>query len=663
MTNLSIDIETYSDVNLLKSGVYKYVESPAFEILIFAYSYDDGETHVVDLAQGEKVPDNVIVDMLSVHAVKHAFNSAFEMACISKYFDLKLNASQWRCTMIHALYLGLPGSLDQASSALNIDAKKDKAGKALIKYFSVPCKPTKVNGGRSRNLPEHDLEKWEAFKEYCRQDVVVEKALKQKLNTFPVPDFIWQQWATDHKIVTRGVKMDRQYFMNAIQMDAEDKARITEELREHMGITNPNSDAQFKEWLLHKGVVANSLAKGVIDEIVENVNFRCDKGGEPDEWRQEVLYALTLRSQLKKTSSKKFEAMERATCDDDRCRGLLQFYGANRTGRWAGRLVQIQNLPQNKVKDLHTAREVLEQGDTDLMELLFGDIAFILSQLVRPAFIPSEGNRFIIADYSAIEAITLAFYAGEQWVLDVFAGDGKIYEATASKMFNVPKEKISKGNPEYELRAKGKVATLACGYQGGPNALIAMGALKSGIPESELQGIVDDWRKANPNIKKFWYDCDRAAKEAVRRKTTVKVGNKGIAYRYKKGTLFADLPSGRSLTYMSAKLVEGMYGEQVEYMGLNQETKTWGPRRLYGGILVENLIQAIARDCLAHCLEGLEAADYPVVMHVHDEVIIDKKIGEGSLEEVYEILSRPIPWAPGLALKADGFECDYYQKD
>ncbi|AXN58333.1 DNA polymerase [Bacillus phage Wes44] len=651
MTNLSIDIETYSDVNLGKAGVYKYVESPAFEILIFAYSYDDGPTIVVDLAQGEEVPDNVIVDMLSNHAVKHAFNSAFEMACISKYFDLKLNAKQWRCTMIHALYLGLPGSLDQASSVLNIDAKKDKAGKALIKYFSVPCKATKVNGGRTRNLPEHDLEKWEAFKEYCRQDVVVEKALKQKLNTFPVPQFIWDQWATDHKIVTRGVKMDRQYFMNAIEMDAENKANITKDLVNFMCISNPNSDAQFKGWLALRGVHADSLAKGVMDDLMASTDD------------EEVLYALEQRKSLKKTSSQKFEAMERSTCEDDRCRGLLQFYGANRTGRWAGRLVQIQNLPQNKVKDLHTARETLAEGDAELMEMLFGDIAFILSQLVRPAFIPEVGKRFIIADYAAIEAITLAYYAGEQWVLDVFAGDGKIYEATASNMFGVPKEKIVKGNPEYELRAKGKVATLACGYQGGPNALIAMGALKSGIPESELQGIVDAWRKANPNIKKFWYACNSAAQEAVRRKTTVKVGNKGIAYRYEKGTLFADLPSGRSLTYMGAKLVQGDYGDQVEYMGLDQMTKKWGPRRLYGGILVENLIQAIARDCLAFCLENLEEASYPVVMHVHDEVIIEKEKGEGSLEEVYEIMSRPIPWAPGLKLKADGFECEYYQKD
>ncbi|AFE86269.1 DNA polymerase [Bacillus phage PBC1] len=662
MTNLSIDIETYSSVNLLKSGVYKYVESPDFEILIFAYSYDDGPTHVVDLAQGEELPNNVIVDMLSNHATKHAFNAAFELACIAKHFDLNLNVKQWQCTMVHSLYLGLPASLDQSASVLNVDAQKDKRGKALIKYFSVPCKPTKVNGGRTRNLPEHDPEKWDMYKEYCRQDVEAEKAVKRKLNMFPVPDFVWSQWHTDHKIVTRGVKMDRPYFMNAIKMDAEEKEMLTQKLIDHMGISNPNSDAQFKEWLTERHIRVDSLAKGVIEEITDKVHMKVKDGFLTEYEGRQILYALELRSQLKKTSSKKFEAMERATCMDDRCRGLLQFYGANRTGRWAGRLVQIQNLPQNKVKDLHTAREVLEQGDTDLMELLFGDIAFILSQLVRPAFIPSEGNRFIISDYSAIEAITLAYVAGEQWVLDVFAGDGKIYEATASKMFNVPKESIKKGHPNYELRAKGKVATLACGYQGGPNALIAMGALKSGIPESELQGIVDDWRKANPNIKKLWYNANNAAVEAVRTKKRVHL-TKGIYYRYEKGILFADLPSGRSLTYMGAKLVEGQYGDQVEYMGLDQMTKKWGARRLYGGILVENLIQAIARDCLAFCLDGLEEAGYPVVMHVHDEVIIDKKIGEGSLKEVYEIMSRPIPWAKGLNLKADGFECSYYQKD
>lgn len=663
MTNLSIDIETYSDVDLIKSGVYKYIESPEFEILIFAYSYDDGPEIVVDLAQGEKVPDNVIVDMLSNHATKHAFNSAFEIACISKYFDLKLNVKQWECTMVHALYLGLPGSLDAVAKVLNVDAQKDKRGKNLIKYFSVPCKATKVNGGRTRNLPGHDPEKWQQFLDYCGQDVAAEKAVKRKLNIFPVPDFIWSQWHTDHKIVTRGVKMDRPYFMNAIKMDAVEKEAITNQLKEHMGIDKPNSDPQFKAWLAERGIDAPSLAKGVIDDIVADVETALQSGTMDDITAEEILYAIELRKGLKKTSSQKFEAMERSTCSDDRCRGLLQFYGANRTGRWAGRLVQIQNLPQNKVKDLHTARETLMHGDAELMEMLFGEISFILSQLVRPAFIPDVGKRFIISDYSAIEAITLAYYAGELWVLDVFAGDGKIYEATASNMFGVPKEKIAKGNPEYELRAKGKVATLACGYQGGPGALIAMGALKSGIPESELQGIVDAWRKANPNIKKFWYDCQNAALRAVRTKSTVKVGNKGIAYRYEKGVLFADLPSGRSLTYMGARITDGKYGDQVTYKGKDQKTGQWGDRHLYGGILVENLIQAIARDCLAFCIDNLEDAGYPVVMHVHDEVIIEKEIGEGSLEEVYEIMSRPIPWAPGLKLKADGFECEYYQKD
>lgn len=663
MTNLSIDIETYSSVDLLKSGVYKYIESPDFEILMFAYSYDDEPEQIVDLANGEELPNNVIVDMLSNHATKHAFNSAFEIACIQKHFDMKLNVKQWQCTMVHALYLGLPGSLDAVAKVLNVDAQKDKKGKALIRYFSIPCKPTKVNGGRTRNLPEHDPEKWKMFLDYCKQDVAAEKAVKHKLNIFPVPDFIWSQWHTDHKIVTRGVRMDREYFMKAIQMDADEKDNITVELQNLMRLGNPNSDAQFKAWLAERGIEAPSLAKGVIEEIEDDVNTAVESGYMDEETGKEIMYALELRKGLKKTSSDKFKAMERATCEDDRCRGLLQFYGANRTGRWAGRLVQIQNLPQNKVKDLHTARETLLHGDSELMEMLFGEISFILSQLVRPAFIPSEGNRFIIADYSAIEAITLAYYAGEQWVLDVFAGDGKIYEATASKMFNVPKERIVKGNPEYELRAKGKVATLACGYQGGTGALIQMGALKSGIPEDELEGIVQDWRRANPNIKRFWYACQEAALKAVRMKTTVKVGNKGIAYRYEKGVLFADLPSGRSLTYMGARITDGKYGDQVTYKGKDQKTGQWGDRHLYGGILVENLIQAIARDCLAYCLDGLEDNGYEVVMHVHDEVIIDKKIGEGSLEEVYQILSRPIPWADGLKLKADGFECDYYQKD
>lgn len=663
MTNLSIDIETYSSIDLIKSGVYRYIESPDFEILMFAYSYDDGPEYIVDLKQGEKLPNNVLVDMLSNHATKHAFNSAFEIACIQKHFDIKLNVKQWQCTMVHALYLGLPGSLDAVAKVLNVDAQKDKKGKTLIRYFSLPCKPTKVNGGRTRNLPEHDPEKWQLFLDYCKQDVAAEKAVKKKLNIFPVPDFIWSQWHTDYNIVTRGVMMDREYFMNAIEMDRYEKESLTQQLIEHMGISNPNSDAQFKAWLLDHGLEVGSLAKGEIDGLLEDIEDRMRLGEIDEITGGKLNRAIYLRKGLKKTSSQKFEAMERATCNDDRCRGLLQFYGANRTGRWAGRLVQIQNLPQNKVKDLHTARETLETGDAELMKMLFGEISFILSQLVRPAFIPKPGSRFIISDYSAIEAITLAYYAGEQWVLDVFAGDGKIYEATAANMFKVPKEKIVKGNPEYELRAKGKVATLACGYQGGAGALIQMGALKSGIREDELQPIVDAWRKANPNIKKFWYDCQNAALKAVRMKTTVKVGNKGIAYRYEKGVLFADLPSGRSLTYMSARITDGKFGDQVTYKGKDQKTGQWGDRHLYGGILVENLIQAIARDCLAYCLDGLEEAGYPVVMHVHDEVIIEKEIGEGSLEEVYEIMSRTIPWAKGLKLKADGFECEYYQKD
>lgn len=652
MTNLSIDIETYSSIDLIKSGVYRYIESPDFEILIFAYSYDDGPTHVVDLKQGEELPDNVIIDLLSRHATKHAFNAAFELACIAKHFDLKLNAFDWQCTMIHALYLGLPASLAGVAERLGLDEQKDKAGKNLIKYFSVPCKPTKVNGGRTRNLPEHDPEKWEMYKEYCRQDVVTEKAVKQKLNAFPVPDQEWKNWAIDHRIVTRGVKMDRQLFMNAIQMDQEYKDQVVSDLVEFMEISNPNSDAQFKEWLAGHGMEVDSLAKGVVDDVI---------AAAPNE---SVRYALEQRKNLKKTSVDKFKAMERATCDDDRCRGLLQFYGANRTGRWAGRLVQVQNLPQNKVEDLDNAREMLVHGDLDDMEMLFGEIPFILSQLVRTAFIPEEGKIFYVSDYSAIEARIIAWVAGEEWVLNVFRGDGKIYEATAAQMFGVPVETIRKGHPNYELRAKGKVATLACGYQGGVNALIAMGALKGGIPEEDLPDIVRKWRDANSNIRQLWYDAEKAAVKAVRTKSRVHVA-KGIYYRYERGILFADLPSGRSLTYQKASLEtdERFNKEGVVYWGMDQTTKRWCKKRLYGGLLVENLIQAIARDCLAYCIEGLEEAGFPVVMHVHDEVIVETEEQEGMLEKIYEIMSRKIPWAKDLPLTADGFSCTYYQKD
>lgn len=653
MTVLQIDIETYSSADLKTQGVYRYVESPDFEILLFAYAYDDDPVQVIDMTASKKLPEKILRDLTNPNVIKTAFNANFERVCISKYFGIQMDPHQWRCTMVWSLALGLPGSLEEVAKVLKLEAQKDTRGKNLIKYFSTPCKPTKPNGERTRNLPHHDQEKWQQYIEYNRQDVIVERAIRKKLERFPLPDHEWKLWALDQEINDRGVRLDPVLFRQAIACDAQYEERLMQEAKDLTGLENPNSVAQLKNWLAEHGLDASDgLGKEQMPILIDQA---------PDDKTRRV---LEIRQELAKTSVNKYNAMERSLCVDERARGLLQFCGAGRTGRWAGRLIQVQNLPQNKIEDLALARETLRSGDFELLEILFGPPPFVLSQLIRTAFIPSDEHRFIVADFSAIEARVVAWLADEHWVLDVFRGHGKIYEATAAMMFRVPIETIAKGHQNYELRAKGKVATLACGYQGGPNALIKMGALRSGIAEEELPNIVKKWRETNPNITKLWYEAEEAAIKAVREKTIVPLKH-GVRYRYEHGYLFADLPSGRSLAYANPRIEMDQNFDKYSLVfdGMDQLKKKWMPLRTYGGKLVENLVQAIARDCLAVSLQRLTAEGYNVVMHVHDEVVLDVPRGFGSVGHVTEIMSRPIEWAPGLPLAAAGFEGDFYQKD
>lgn len=653
MTVLQIDLETFSSIDLIKSGVYRYVEAPDFEILLFAYAYDEDPVQVVDLTAFEDLPERVMNDLTNPKVIKTAYNANFERTATSKHFGIECDPLQWRCTSVWALALGLPGYLDGVAEVLKLNVKKDARGKNLIKYFSVPCKPTKVNGERTRNYPHHDPEKWAEYIEYSRQDVVVEREVRKQLERFPIPEHEWKLWALDQRINDRGVRLDPVLFKQAIACDEQYEARLLQEARELTGLENPNSLTQLKGWLMERGLDASDgLSKEYMPILLD---------AAPDDETRRV---LEIRQELSKTSVDKFNAMDRSMCADERARGLLQFCGANRTWRWAGRLIQVQNLPQNKIEDLTLARETLRSGDFELLELLYGAPPSVLSQLIRTALIPSEGCNFIVSDFSAIEARVIAWLADEHWVLDVFRGHGKIYEATAAQMFKVPFETIKKGHPNYELRAKGKVATLACGYQGGPNALIAMGALRSGIPEDELPGLVKQWRKANPNIEKLWYATEEAAVTAVREKTTVKVAH-GVQYRYKQGMLFADLPSGRSLAYVNPRIKpDPNFGKEgLVFDGMDQVKKKWMSHRTYGGRLVENLVQAIARDCLAESLVRLDDAGYAIAIHVHDEVVLETPIGFETLDEVTEIMGRPIEWAPGLPLSAAGFVCSFYQKD
>lgn len=647
MKTLAIDIETYSSVDLIKSGVYAYTEALDFEILLFAYAFDDEPIQIIDLAQGEKLPPELLAALTSSKVIKTAYNANFERTCIAKHFDLLMLPDQWRCTAVHATTLGLPGNLDGVAKSMKLEAQKDKAGKALIRYFSIPCKPTKANGGRTRNLPEHDPEKWEKFKAYCIQDVEVERAIRKRLIKYEVPQSEQSLWALDQEINDRGVRVDTELVKHAIACDTSYQNKLIAEAKELTGLENPNSVSQLKAWLEEKGLKVTSLNKDAISKMI-------DKSED-----ETVKRVLKLRQELSKTSVKKYQAIERALCQDNRVRGLLQFYGAGRTGRWAGRLVQVQNLPQNKLSDLDTARNLLKAGQYEMIELLFDQVPFVLSQLIRTAFIPSEGCRFIVSDFSAIEARVIAWLSGEKWRLEVFNTHGKIYEASAAQMFNVPVESITKGNP---LRQKGKIAELALGYQGGKGALIQMGALDMGLKEEELPELVDAWRESNANIVKFWYDVEKAAISAVRDRKEQRLQH-GLLFFYESGILFIQLPSGRRLAYARPKLIrdERFGKDALTYEG--SENGKWTRLNTYGGKLTENIVQAVARDCLAVALKRLDAAGYRTVMHIHDEAVLDTEEGTGSLEHVEKVMGEPISWAKGLPLTADGFVAHYYKKD
>lgn len=658
MKTLAIDVETYSSADIKKTGAYKYCEAPDFEIMLFAYAFDDEPVQIIDLMQGEIIPPEVRVALVDPKILKTAFNANFERNTIGKnyfkachvYKDCAMNPEQWDCTMVRALRLGLPGSLDMVGKALNLeeDKQKMKEGKALINYFCKPCKPTKVNGGRTRNLPEHDLEKWELFKQYCIRDVEVEREIRNKLSRYRVLDKEKKLWNLDQVINDRGINLDVELIENAIKCDEEYSLRLKEEAIKLTGLSNPNSAAQLKKWLSDKvGYEVTSLTKDSIPGLIENASDNS------------VIRVLALRQLMAKTSIKKYQAMLEARKEDNRVRGLLQFYGANRTGRWAGRLVQVQNLPQNHLPDLDDARNCIKEGRFDDAEFLFDSIPDTLSQLIRTAFIPSEGNRFIVSDFSAIEARVIAWYASENWRLEVFKTHGKIYEASASQMFKVPIEAVTKGS---DLRQKGKIAELALGYGGSVGAIMSMDKSKS-IPEEELPGLVKSWRFANPNITKFWWDCDKAAKKAINERTTVSM-QFGLKFSYDPGVLFIELPSGRRLSYLIPKIEEGSHGSDViTYEGMEQTSKQWTTLQTYGPKLVENIVQATARDCLGETMLRVEEAGYQIVMHVHDELVLDVPKEFGSLEEVNEIFALPIKWAPGLPLKADGYECSYYMKD
>ncbi|WP_079525420.1 DNA polymerase [Solibacillus isronensis] len=649
MNLLSIDIETYSSVDLIKSGVYAYCESADFEILLFAFAVDDDDVEIVDLASGEKIPDDIVSAILDPAVIKTAYNANFERTCLAKHFHQPMPPDQWRCSSVHALMLGLPGYLDGVAKCLKLKEQKMKEGKALIRYFSVPCKPTKVNGGRTRNLPEHDLEKWGTFKDYCKQDVEVERQIRKKLEVFSIPKVEQQLWELDQKINDVGVLIDKSLVINAIQADESFQNDLFKEAVCLTGLENPNSPTQLKGWLLKQGIEVSSLTKKNVETLMGEVE------------NLEVKRLLELRQAMSKTSVKKYEAMDRSICPDQRIRGLLQFYGANRTGRWAGRLVQIQNLPRNSLKDLQIAKGLLKSGNYEALELLFSSVSDVLSQLIRTAFIPSQGNRFIVADFSAIEARVIAWLGGERWRMDVFQSHGKIYEASAAQMFKVPIETIDKGSP---LRQKGKIAELALGYGGSKGALMQMGALEMGLTEDELPELVSAWREANPNIVKLWWGIEAAAIKAVKEKAVVKM-QYGLTFHYTKGILFITLPSGRSLAYVRPRIgIDERFGkEQLTYEGTEQGSKQWGRIPTYGGKLTENIIQAVARDCLAVSMLRLDEAGYRINFHVHDEVILDVPVGKGSMEEVEIIMGQSIDWAPGLPLGADSFETYYYKKD
>ena len=641
---MGIDIETYSSAPLPRCGVYRYCDAPDFEIFLFSYAFDDNPVKTIDLASGETLPKEVISALEDPNIIKVAYNAQFERVCLSRYLGRWLDPRQWRCTMVMAAYLTLPGRLADAAVTLGTTEKKMEEGKDLIRYFSVPCKPTKTNGGRTRNLPTDAPEKWAVYRQYNAQDVEVERAIRKALEKYPLPEQEWELYALDQQINDRGVRVDKKLVKNAIAVDAVFAQAAYQRAKELTGLENPGSVNQLKAWLADQDMPMESLAKKIVQE----------KAAQTDGIVAEL---LNLRLELSKTSVKKYEAMARCVCRDGRVHGLLQFYGANRTGRWAGRLVQAQNLPQNHLPDLELARDIVKIGDEELLDTLFASVPGTLSELIRTAFIPKDGCRFLVADFSAIEARVLAWLANEEWVLEEFRGQGKIYEATASRMFHIPQESIVKGNPNYEYRQKGKQATLSCGYGGGVGALKAMGAK---MPEEEMQPLVDAWRAANPNIVAFWNALDRAARAIIRRKTSARIGK--VALYWQDDKMFMRLPSGRNLCYQSPHFTENRFGsDAIGYYAPNA-TGQMVVQETFGGKLAENATQAIARDILAHALLTLEKNGYPVVFHVHDESVIEKPIGQGSLEEACRLMAIAPDWAEDLPLRADGYECAYYQK-
>ena len=662
MKTISIDIESYSDVNLAKCGVYKYAESPAFEILLFGYAVDGGKVQVVDLAQGESIPDEILDALTDESVTKWAFNASFERICLSRYLsDLGmsldpfhdhhplsqecarfLNPAGWKCSMVWSAYMGLPLSLEGVGAVLNLDSQKMKEGKDLIRYFCVPCKETKPNGGRTRNFPQHMPDKWALFKSYNKRDVEVEMAIQERLRNYPVPESVWDEYHLDQEINDRGILIDRMLVSQAVAMDARSRESLMDELKERTGLENPNSVTQMLGWLEEHGMKTDSLGKKNVQELLKTA-------AEP------LRSVLLLRQKLAKSSVRKYQAMEMTACKDGRARGMFQFYGANRTGRFAGRHIQLQNLPRNDMPDLSEARELVRQGNYEALEILYNSIPDVLSQLIRTAFIPRKGLKFVVSDFSAIEARVLSWLAGETWRSDVFARNGDIYCASASSMFGVPVEKHGING---HLRQKGKIAELALGYGGSVGALKAMGAMDMGLSEDELYPLVQSWRSANPHIVDFWWQVDAAVKTAIKEHISMRAGC--IRFRYQSGMLFIQLPSGRQLSYVKPRIGENRFGgESVTYEGIGA-TKKWERLESYGPKFVENIVQGISRDILCYAMQTLRCC--AIVGHVHDELIIecDRDV---SVDAICEQMGRTPPWAERLLLRADGYECEFYQKD
>lgn len=646
MQTLSIDLETFSSQPLQKTGVYRYIESPDFEILLFAYSVDGGSVQQIDLACGEKIPPAILAALEDDKVIKWAFNANFERICLSRFLGYPtgdyLEPDSWKCSMVWAAYMGLPLSLEGAGAVLGLEKQKLSEGKDLIKYFCQPCAPTKSNGQRTRNLPKHSPDKWLAFKRYNIRDVETEMSIQARLSKYPVPDSVWEEYHLDQEINDRGVGLDMELVRQAIQMDGRSRSELTQAMKELTSLDNPNSVQQMKQWLADNGVETDTLGKKAVAELLKTA---------PPELQK----VLTLRQQIAKSSVKKYQAMETAVCADDRARGMFQFYGANRTGRWAGRIIQMQNLPQNHLDDLSEARGLVRAGNFDALEMLYEDVPDTLSQLIRTAFVPQENRKFIVADFSAIEARVIAWLAGEKWRQDVFAEGKDIYCASASQMFGVPVEKHGING---HLRQKGKIAELALGYGGSVGALKAMGALEMGLQEDELPALVSAWRQANPKIVQFWWAVDHAVMDAVTRKTTTKTH--GIIFSARNGMLFITLPSGRSLAYVKPKIGENRFGgDCITYEGVGG-TKKWERMESYGPKFVENIVQATSRDILCYAMQTLRCCS--IVMHIHDEVVIeaDRRM---SLQAVCDQMGRTPPWANGLQLRADGYETDFYKKD